>query len=502
MWCTSITSSWLTRDNSLLHKSLNDVFQLFPVSTVLSRRSFFVSIQTRISVGTLFFRSLDHWTCSEPDCAAVWTRGEYSADCSLNCRRRICSLVVWSFVRSRQYTHSFDVHALPCQHILLFLKQLHHLLRKSIMCCTDLRNVLICIGYLIESRSLALLLASFHDGKLRSWSFHTSASVGVHWQTSFWDITICSDRALCEFIVYVLDWMSVHDCCLVDDQTVAMFGNITASLEHSLLITICTRTFATMNLHPSCDTRYYNACASSSKSSTMSSPSTTSDHLCVIPKLELESATPRARIICSSFRCHSWQSVIKLFNNKPLGTIISRLDCSNLGQHQTNASERQLKWTAPRNSTCHFFFFFKRTWRKSASGGVSKKGRLHLVTVVPDHLSWGTRHTVKTRSAASLQKGQRKRSCCCARQQCRPPSHPRALDRLPEVLWLIPHLCVSQQMERNEGLPRPPAAHWEDVIDSILFFQASLDFRRHNFESEKKVDFCALNILSTPIYDR
>ena len=45
--------------------------------------------------------------------------------------------------------------------------------------------------------------------------------------------------------------MSVHDCGLIDDETVAMFGNITAALDHSLMITVCTRTFATMNLHPS-----------------------------------------------------------------------------------------------------------------------------------------------------------------------------------------------------------------------------------------------------------
>ena len=162
--------------------------------------------------------------------------------------------------------------------------------------------------------------------------------------------------------------MNVQDCCLVDDQTVAMFRNITAALDHSLLITICTRTFATMNLHPSYNTKYFDACASSSKSSTMSSPSTTSDQLCFIPKLELESATPRARVICSSFRCHSWQSVIKLFNNKPLGTIISRLDCqslSNLCQHQTNASEKQLKWTATRPWTIQlapFLSICKWTW--------------------------------------------------------------------------------------------------------------------------------------------
>ena len=47
------------------------------------------------------------------------------------------------------------------------------------------------------------------------------------------------------------------------------------------------------------------------------------------------------------------QSVIKLLNSKCLGTIISVFDSqslSNLDQHQTNASERQLKdvqWTAP-----------------------------------------------------------------------------------------------------------------------------------------------------------
>ena len=45
--------------------------------------------------------------------------------------------------------------------------------------------------------------------------------------------------------------MGVHDCGLIDDEIVATLGNITAALDHSLLITVCTRTFATMSLHPS-----------------------------------------------------------------------------------------------------------------------------------------------------------------------------------------------------------------------------------------------------------
>ena len=90
-----------------------------------------------------------------------------------------------------------------------------------------------------------------HAGKLRSWSFHASAGVGIHWQTSSWDTPSVPIEHSVDFAVDVLDWMSVHDCGLVDDETVAMFGNITAALYHSLLITICTRTFATMNLHPS-----------------------------------------------------------------------------------------------------------------------------------------------------------------------------------------------------------------------------------------------------------
>ena len=53
------------------------------------------------------------------------------------------------------------------------------------------------------------------------------------------------------FTVDVLDWLSVHDCGLIHDETVALFGNITAAFDHSLPITICTRTFTTMYLHPS-----------------------------------------------------------------------------------------------------------------------------------------------------------------------------------------------------------------------------------------------------------
>ena len=148
---------WLTRDNSLLHSSFIDEFQLLPVPAVLSRRSLFVSIQTRISVGTLCTCSLVPCACSEPDCEAVWTRDEFSADCSLDCRRRICT-------------------------------ELHHLLLQSFMYCTDLRHGNCC-----------WLLC--HDGKLRSWSFHGSAGVSVHWQLSSWDVTICSDRALLNFTV-------------------------------------------------------------------------------------------------------------------------------------------------------------------------------------------------------------------------------------------------------------------------------------------------------------
>ena len=70
--------------------------------------------------------SLVHYTLSELDCEAVWTRNEFLADYSLNCRRKMCSLAV--VLRSRQYTHSFDLNVLLCQHILLFLRQLHHLL--------------------------------------------------------------------------------------------------------------------------------------------------------------------------------------------------------------------------------------------------------------------------------------------------------------------------------------------------------------------------------------
>ena len=90
--------------------------------------------------------------------------------------------------------------------------------------------------------------------------------VSVHWLSSSWDITICSDRALCEFTVDVLDWMSVHDCGLIDDETVAMFGNITAALDYSLPITVCTRTFATMILHPSYLVRLANVAEETSNS--------------------------------------------------------------------------------------------------------------------------------------------------------------------------------------------------------------------------------------------
>ena len=70
--------------------------------------------------------SLVHYTLSELDCEAVWTRDEFLADCSLSCRRKIYSLIV--VLRSRQHTDSFDLNVLLCQHILLFLRQLHHLL--------------------------------------------------------------------------------------------------------------------------------------------------------------------------------------------------------------------------------------------------------------------------------------------------------------------------------------------------------------------------------------
>ena len=70
---------------------------------------------------------------------------------------------------------------------------------------------------------------------------------------------------------------------------------------------------------------------------------------------------------------------------------------------------------------------------------------------------------VEGRSAASFEKGQRKSSCCCARQQCLPPSHPRALDRLPEVLWLVGSsstFASANKWRKSEGLSGPPAAHF------------------------------------------
>ena len=77
--------------------------------------------------------SLVHLTLSVPDCEAVWTRDEFLADCSLSCRRKICA--------------------------------------QSVMYCTDLRHVLICIGDLMPQRITVSGNCCWHlchDGKLRS----------------------------------------------------------------------------------------------------------------------------------------------------------------------------------------------------------------------------------------------------------------------------------------------------------------------------------------------
>ena len=219
-------------------------------SAVLSRRSLFVSIQTRISVGTLFLLFAACSVYLIVKLSGLGTSSRLTVHWAVVAGFAVRSVVV----RSRQCVYSFDLNVSLCQHTLLFLGQLHHLLFQSVMRGTDLRHALICIGELMSQRitvsgHCCQLLC--HAGKLRSWSFHASAGVGAHWQPSSWDITICSDRALCEFTVDVLGWMSVHDCGLVDDQTVATFGNITAALGHSLPITVCTRTLATMHLHPS-----------------------------------------------------------------------------------------------------------------------------------------------------------------------------------------------------------------------------------------------------------
>ena len=85
-------------------------------------------------------------------------------------------------------------------------------------------------------------------------------------------------------------------------------------------------------------------------------------------------------------------------------------------------------------------FFFLRSWRKCASGSVSKRG---------DYTSyWWSRTTSAEEgaSAASLERGQRKRSCCCTRKQCRrsPLAHPAPL----------------RQPVEKSGPPDPPATHF------------------------------------------
>ena len=140
-------------------------------------------------------------------------------------------------VRSRQCLYSFDLSVSLCQHTLLFLGQLHRLLFQSVMRGTDLRHVLICIGELMSQRitvsgHCCQLLC--HAGKLRSWSFHASAGVGAHWHPSSWISPSVPIEHSANSLLMFLGWMSVHDCGLVHDQTVATF-----------------RTLATMHLHPS-----------------------------------------------------------------------------------------------------------------------------------------------------------------------------------------------------------------------------------------------------------
>ena len=149
LWCTPATSSWLTRDNSLLHRSFIGVFQLFPVSAVLSRRSLFVSIQTRNSVGALFSCSLHHWACSEPDCGASSPVAERYV---LHWPPTCADLHRWSDATENHGFWQLLMAPLPCRQAP-FLRY-HHLFRSS---------------------TLLILLLVFWTG----WAFTTAVSLMI-----------------------------------------------------------------------------------------------------------------------------------------------------------------------------------------------------------------------------------------------------------------------------------------------------------------------------------
>ena len=143
----------LTSDNSLLHKSFIDVFQLFP-SSFQGRKC--------CSVSEIILRQ-------HSNTHLCWDFVLLFAACSVYLTVKLSGLgtssrltVHWAVVagfavrsvvvRSRQCVYSFDLNVSLCQHTLLFLGQLHHLLLQSVMRGTDLRHTLISIGELMSQR--------------------------------------------------------------------------------------------------------------------------------------------------------------------------------------------------------------------------------------------------------------------------------------------------------------------------------------------------------------
>ena len=106
--CTPARSSWLTRDNSLLHRSFIDVFQAVSCSSCsVSEITLRQHSNTHLYWDfVLLFTARSVYLIVKLSGLGTSSR----LTCSLDCRRRICSLVV--VLRSHQYTHSFDLNVL------------------------------------------------------------------------------------------------------------------------------------------------------------------------------------------------------------------------------------------------------------------------------------------------------------------------------------------------------------------------------------------------------
>ena len=370
-----LAHAWQQLAPRILHRCVSAVSFILPrtkvltESAVLSRKSLFVSIQTRNSVGTLFTCSLHAqwtwlWSCLDSGRILGWLFIELSSQdlqsgrlfdlvstrtlltstcysvntscCSwdnsiISCCRASCAALTstdlhqWSDVTENHGFWQFLLAPLPWRHapFLVF---------PRISRCKHPLVVLI-LGYHHLFRSSTLWIhcwCSGLDERLRLWS---------HW---WWDSRYVWKHHGCTWPLAADHGLHSH---FYDDEPASFFYSCQAGKrgrKDVQLLTDTPRCKECTWLAPSRDkqevtlrktvadnrdTGYLSACIKLIK--IINSVILVNNvQFCHSKKLELLSATPRARNVCWSFHCHSWQPVIKLFNSRLLGTIISVLPAS------------------------------------------------------------------------------------------------------------------------------------------------------------------------------